>query len=453
MDQEPMSGADSAMSDEEPDDVTSISADESQGSEAAAPILTEEPWARKFRPDVEGLRALAILLVVLYHADVPGITGGFVGVDVFFVISGFLITGLLFREAANRGRVSLVGFYARRFRRIIPVATILIVFTVFASYHWLGFLEGNSVAVDAKWATVFLANFHFADLGTHYFSAEAPPSPLQHMWSLSVEEQFYAVWPMLVLCIALIARRVSLRLRLGVALGIIIGLSLAWSVIETSQNGVWAYFSPLTRAWELALGGLVAVAAPLAKRVPLKAAWVMGFAGLAAVIVSGLTYTAQTPYPGSAVALPVVGTALVIAAGSVLAGPGVEWLLRPRPVQWLGARSYSLYLWHWPLLVIPAEYAGKTLTVWQNLGWVLFALVLSMISYRLIENPIRKARVLVARPLLSIALGVCLILGSLAIAQWQLSSHSGANGMSPTSGKVHQPMALSTSGRAHSAMT
>ena len=192
--------------------------------------------------------------------------------------------------------------------------------------------------------------------------------------------------------IALVARKISIRLRLGVALCVIIGLSFAWSVIETSQNGVWAYFSPLTRAWELALGGLVAVAAPLARRVPVKAAWVMGFAGLAAVIASGLIYNAQTPYPGSAVAVPVVGTALVIAAGTVLAGPGVEFLLRPRPVQWLGARSYSLYLWHWPLLVIPAEYAGKALTVWQNLGWVLLALVLSMISYRLIENPIRKAR-------------------------------------------------------------
>ncbi len=136
------------------------------------------------------------------------------GVDVFFVISGFLITGLLLSEAVNLRPGSLLEFYARRFRRILPVATVLIVFTVFASYHWLGFLKGNSVAVDAKWATVFLANFHFAELGTQYFSSEAPPSPLQHMWSLSVEEQFYFVWPMLVLVSRLVGTQNQHRLRL-----------------------------------------------------------------------------------------------------------------------------------------------------------------------------------------------------------------------------------------------
>ena len=373
---------------------------------------------------------------MLYHAGVPGIRGGFVGVDVFFVISGFLITGLLLREADTSGRVSLPKFYARRCRRILPAATVLVVFTVLASYHWLGFLMGNSVADDAKWATVFLANIHFAFIDTQYFSSQAPPSPLQHMWSLSVEEQFYFVWPVLVLLVAAVARRISLRLRLGVVLGLITVASFIWSVVQTSDNEVWAYFSPFTRAWELAIGGLLAVAAPLVGSIPTKCAWVMGYLGFIGIVLSGVLYSAQTPYPGSAVALPVMGAVLVIGAGSALGGPGVERLLAPRPVQWLGARSYSWYLWHWPLLVIPAEYAGKSLSVWDNLFWVLVALVAAMLSYWVIEKPIRGSRALRARPLVSVAMGACLILASLAVAQRSLQTHSGANGLGPPSGKV-----------------
>jgi peptidoglycan/LPS O-acetylase OafA/YrhL len=262
------------------------------------------------------------------------------------------------------------------------------------------------------------------------------------MWSLSVEEQFYAVWPMLVLLIALIARRARLRSTMGAVLGVIAVASFMWSVVETNSDGVWAYFSPFTRAWELAVGGLVAVAAPLWPKVPKKVAWAMGYIGLLGVVVSGVLYSGQTHYPGYAVALPVLGTCAVIAAGSVLGGTGAEWLLKPRPVQWLGARSYSWYLWHWPLLVIPAEYAGKNLSVWQNLGWVLAALVIAMISYRLIETPIRGSRVLRARPLASIAMGLVLILASLAVAQFELHNHSGATGIGPVSVNVHAPPRL-----------
>ena len=395
--------------------------------------VLEKPYDRKFRPDVEGLRALAITLVLLFHANVPGFRGGFVGVDVFFVISGFLITGMLFREARTIGRPSLSGFYARRFRRIVPAATVTIVATVIASYHWLGFLQGNSVAIDAKWASVFLANIHFASVGTQYFTAQNPPSPLQHMWSLSVEEQFYAVWPLLMVFISLIARRVSLRLRAGIVLLAIVAASFTWSIVETSQNGVWAYFSPLTRAWELAAGGLIAIAAPLAARIPKSTALVAGYVGLVGIIASGVLYSGRTTYPGYAVSLPVLGAALVIIAGSVIGGGGVESLLRPRPVQWLGARSYSLYLWHWPILVIAAEYAEKTLSVSDNLLLLLIALAASMISYRLIENPIRRARFLTRRRMLSIVLGLLLIAVSLAVAQHQLKTHSGPNGMRPPS--------------------
>jgi peptidoglycan/LPS O-acetylase OafA/YrhL len=286
------------------------------------------------------------------------------------------------------------------------------------------------VADDAKWASVFAANIHFASIGTQYFGSLTPPSPIQNMWSLSVEEQFYAVWPMLLLLVTLVARRISLRMCLGAVLVLIIAASFTWSVVETGQDGVWAYFSPLTRAWELAAGGLIAVAAPLVGRIPRKIALLIGYVGLVGVVLSGTLYSARTSYPGDAVALPVLGTALVIIAGSALSGEGVERLLRIRPVQWLGARSYSLYLWHWPILVIAAERLGKTtLPVWQNLLWLLVALAASMISYRLIENPVRRAKFLVKRPFVSIAIGLCLIAATLGVAQHELQSHSGPNGI------------------------
>lgn len=388
---------------------------------------------RKFRPDVEGLRAIAVLLVVLFHANVPGIRGGFVGVDVFFVLSGFLITGLLLKERLDRGTVSLRGFYARRVRRILPAATVVIVVSVLASYYWLGFLEGNSVADDARWAAVFLANIHFAAIGTNYFTALAPPSPLQHMWSLGVEEQFYVVWPTLVVVVGLIGKRLDLRLRLGLVLGAIAAASFAWSVLETWQNGTSAYFSPLTRAWELALGGLLAVGSQLLPKIPRKLAIVLGIAGLIGILVSGVLFNAQTLYPGAAAALPVLGTVLVVAAGGAVANSGAELFLRLGPLQWLGKRSYSLYLWHWPILIIAEERVGRALPLWKNLLCVLAAVVASMITYRLIENPVRSSRFLKRRPVVTLAVGAGLIITSLGVAQWEIHEHQGPNGLGQSS--------------------
>ena len=187
------------------------------GDEAGTP-----PEDRRFRPDVEGLRAVAIALVVLYHSNVPGVTGGYVGVDVFFVISGFVITGLLFRERSGTGGTSLVGFYARRCRRILPAATLVILIAVLFSYVFLGVVTGNNTADDGRWAAVFLSNFHFESIGTSYFGTLRGPSPLQNYWSLSVEEQFYIVYPTLFLVVVRAKTRTALRARLTVVLGVII---------------------------------------------------------------------------------------------------------------------------------------------------------------------------------------------------------------------------------------
>ena len=265
------------------------------------------PGDRSFRPDVQGLRAVAILLVVLYHADIPGISGGYVGVDVFFVISGFVISGVLLRERQANGRTSLRSFYGRRARRIIPAATLVIVVTVIAAFHFLGPLTGHDTAVDGQWAAVFLANFHFAASQTNYLASQQPPSALQNYWSLAVEEQFYIVYPTIFLVTARLARGISLRARLAVVLLAVIVASYAFSIVFTSTNAPSAFFSPLTRAWELALGGLIAVASQSLRRLPQSLAALISWLGLGAIVVASTTLTSASVYPGALVAIPVLG--------------------------------------------------------------------------------------------------------------------------------------------------
>jgi peptidoglycan/LPS O-acetylase OafA/YrhL len=395
------------------------------GPEAAkAPVRAAS--SDRFRPDIEGMRAVAVGLVLLYHGFHAPFTGGFVGVDVFFVISGFLITNLLLHEQAQNAGVSIARFYARRVRRILPAATLVVLATVFVTYYRLGFIAGNQVAGDAKWTAVFAANIHFGLLGTDYLGSQLPPSPLQHMWSLGVEEQFYLLWPGIFLGLVLLVRGRRHRTTLTVALVGIIVVSLAWSVIQTRSNATWAYFSPLTRAWELALGALVAVLATVAARV--RPPWLtelLSLCGITGIVISALVLNSSTKYPGSAVALPVISTALLIATGCANQRTLVARALALRPMQWIGARSYSLYLWHWPFLIIAAEYLGKQLSVTQSAGLLLLALAATAVTYRLIENPVRHARVLAKHTGLTLAIGAFLIIATIAIAQWQIAEHYG----------------------------
>jgi peptidoglycan/LPS O-acetylase OafA/YrhL len=407
------------------------------GAQSASPEPTDEarllpsgdeagtaPGDRRFRPDVEGLRAVAILLVVLFHAGVRGLEGGFVGVDVFYVISGFVITGLLLREHASSGRNRLLAFYGRRSRRILPAATLVIIVTVLASYHWLGFLTGDDTARVGRTASLFYANFHFIAAGTNYLASQAPPSALQNFWSLSVEEQFYVVYPTLFILSAVLFSRVPLRLKLGVLLICSIVASFIWSIHQTSVNSVAAFFSPFTRAWELGLGALVAVASVLLAKIPRPLATTMTWLGLAGIVVAATTFSSTTPYPGSAVALPVVATALIIAGGMARPTRSGELLLGLPPFQWLGKLSYSLYLWHWPILIIAAQHVGHPLSVGDNLLWVLVALGLSVLSYFLIENPIRHWRFLARSPMRSVLLGLVLIGASLGVMAFEIATHS-----------------------------
>ncbi len=378
------------------------------------------PEDRPFRPDVQGLRAVAILLVVLYHAAIPGITGGYVGVDIFFVISGFVITGVLLRERVATRRTSIVAFYGRRARRIIPAASLVIIVTVVAAFHYLGELTGHDTAIDGQWAALFLANFHFAAEQTNYLASQQPPSALQNFWSLAVEEQFYIVYPTIFLVTASLARRFSLRGRIAAVLITVIVFSYAYSIVLTSTDAPSAFFSPLTRAWELALGGLIAVAGRSLRRVPQSWAAMMSWLGFAMIVVASLTLTAATAYPGALVVLPVLGAGLIIAGGTAQPAWGVESLLRRRPFQLLGLISYSLYLWHWPILIIATQSRGTTtLPVWDNVMWLLVATAAAAITYWLLENPIRHSKFLIGRRGASIILGLCLIGATVGVTTYE----------------------------------
>jgi peptidoglycan/LPS O-acetylase OafA/YrhL len=367
------------------------------------------PTSTPPRLDIQGMRALAVGLVIAGHAGAPGLTGGFVGVDVFFVVSGYLITMLLLREALAQGRVRLLAFYARRARRILPAATVVLVaVTVYAAVE-LSVVRGQRVVDDVLWSAFFSANIHFSALGTEYGAEGQATSPVQHYWSLSVEEQFYLVWPIVlavILGVMLRGGRGAARTRSLVTLACLTAaiwtVSLSWAVVSTHQNPAAAYFATPLRAWELATGALLAIATTSATRVPRWLQWLLVPGGLVLISAAATTYTESTAFPGLPALLPVLGTAAVLGAGAGQAPSGPSRLLTLQPLPWLGNLSYSLYLWHWPVLTLGAPADGEP-TASRRIVLVLCVLGLSVASYYLVENPIRRAR-LIARSWRGLAL-------------------------------------------------
>lgn len=348
----------------------------------------------KRRTDIEGLRAVAVLLVLLFHAGVPGMDGGYVGVDVFFVLSGFLITSLMVTEREESGRISLVGFYARRIRRILPMSSLVAVATLGAALVWLEPLRLRGLATDVLASAGFSSNLVFAHRGADYLQSSLPPSPLQHFWSLAVEEQFYVVWPALVILVLLGVPRGRpgvVRVRIGLLSATMTAASFAVCMALMGQNQVWAFYRPQARAFELAAGALLAVLpatrSMLLRRFEAMFSWV----GLAVIVSCAFVYDESTRFPGPWALVPVVATLFVLRGGTPTSW-SVDAVLRAAPAQWLGSRSYSAYLWHWPVLVIAASAAGRDLSLAEGLACVVFALVLSELSWRFVENPVRSLR-------------------------------------------------------------
>ena len=398
--------------------------------------MTATP-ASAFRGDIQGLRAIAVLTVMVGHAGLGPLTGGFVGVDVFFVISGFLITQLLLAEAERSGRVSMTGFYARRARRILPAASVVLVVTVLASLFLLSALDAAGLVRDAVWAALFAANIRFAQQGVDYFAQDASPSAIQHYWSLAVEEQFYLVWPLviLLLCSWRFASSPPLRRRLFAAISLISLASLVWSAYRTAQEPESAYFSSLTRGWELGIGAICALAAHRGTTGwPAWARNVIAGGGLAAIVVACVTYTDAAPFPGLAAALPVLGTAAVIFAGSgrqerpSLVARGVS----VRPLRVVGDWSYSLYLWHWPLLVVAPLALGADLNTLQAVAMLCLTFLLAGATYRWVETPFRSGlRWRPPRALVLYPISLVLVLGAAGIGRVYTDRQVGEQGDDP----------------------
>ncbi|GGM22028.1 acyltransferase [Micromonospora sonchi] len=364
-----------------------------------------------FRPDIEGLRALAVLLVVLWHADAPLFSGGFVGVDVFFVISGYLITRGVALEVAERGRLSLSRFYARRAKRLLPSAGLVLLAALVLTYLVLPDIRWRDTAWDVVTSALYVVNWRFAEQAVDYLAAEQAPSIVQHYWSLAVEEQFYLVWPLLLVAVAWWARRhgstrSSFRAGALVAVGVLGLISFAWSVFLVETDPGRAYFATTGRIWELAVGALLALA-PL--RLPAAVAPVLGWAGVAAVAGSAVLVDTSSPFPGLLALPATIGTALVIAAGPTHRYGPVA-MLRLRPLQFLGGISYTLYLWHWPLLVVFTVGTDDP-GVAAPVAAVALAILLAYLTSRLVERPIWHSRKLSVRPRAALAVGLaCTVL-------------------------------------------
>lgn len=365
------------------------------------------------RADIQGLRAIAVTSVVVFHFWPSLLPGGFTGVDVFFVVSGFLITGRILRDLeSGRSPGSFVAhFWAARVRRILPAALLVLALVMVATWFLLPESRWAEVGQHVFASALSIENWQLAREAVDYGAEGAAVSPVQHFWSLSVEEQFYLGWPLLLLGASMLAVRFGSRIRvsrttvLALVMGSVLVASLAYSFSITWSNSGAAYFVTPARIWQLAAGGLLAL---LAQRGSRFLPWV----GVAMIAVAFFVVDTDTPYPGFAALLPTIGTGLVLLGGTE-GRLTFDRLVRPRPIQWLGDVSYSLYLWHWPLIVLVPIGVGRDLDALEKVGLLGVALLLSQASYVLVEQPFRTGWLLRA-PARSWVLGataIAIILG------------------------------------------
>ena len=397
--------------------------------------------ASAFRPDIEGLRAIAVGGVVAFHFGMSGLPGGFIGVDIFFVISGYLITRHLMQEIGRSGTVDLWRFYGRRARRLLPASLLVIVATLVAGYFILAPSEQQLYAKGALFASSYVINLWLLRWSFDYFAVDTANNPFLHFWSLSVEEQFYLLWPAFLL--------LAMRLRPGprgiaLILGVVAVVSFGASAWMTSVAQPWAfYFSPL-RAWEFAVGGLVSLAVVDRWASSFRFSPAMGWTGIALIATAYLTVSETDPFPGFIALMPVAGTAMLLLSGARRSVAAPAALLSLAPFQWTGKLSYSLYLWHWPVIVF-ATILWPDLSLAGRLACLAATVGLSMLSYHLVENPVRLSGWLSASSIRS--LGLAGLLTSLGVTLSYGASQIAARSVDPNQKLIAESAARFSSAR------
>jgi len=354
------------------------------------------PERASFRADIEGLRGVAILLVVAFHAGVSWTAGGYVGVDVFFVISGYFITYLLAREVTNTGDIDLAGFYARRAKRLLPAFLLVVLVTVALALWLYAPIDQSPIAADARVVALSSGNILFARTAVNYHAAAQ--NPFLHTWSLAVEEQFYLIWPLL---FAFVGRAYgggssgATRRRLVTSIALAAGMSFIASLWITRVAQPWAFFGMPTRIWEFALGGLTALA--ISPRASKSAGTLLQIAGLAAIGLATLAFHDATAYPGASALVPTLGAVALLVGGEAAPTGTVTRLLEARWLRWLGRVSYAWYLWHWPIVGVAAVVDWQ-IGVPGRIAWSGAALVLAWLTYRFVEEPLRRGTFFHDRP-------------------------------------------------------
>lgn len=354
------------------------------------------------------MRALSILLVVAFHAGLTSFGGGFVGVDVFFVISGFLITGILLADVSANGTINLGRFYARRVRRLLPLSTTVLLTTVVAGMMVLAPIDRGRLLGDARAAALYFANWRFAAQDAAYGDIRPTDSLFVHYWSLSIEEQFCLLWPVLMLLVVRVMRGrkpEQVHWALSIAIGALTAASFLLGVVLLRSAGSSIYYLTHVRIGEIGAGAALALAYGRLGGVSRQAAEAAGVAGVVCILIAATVYTVETPFPGIAVLLPVVGSALVLASGSTHRTI-VSRILGSRPVAALGRVSYGWYLWHWPAIGVALATTGAKNAAVARFAAVVFSLLLAVVTYRLIEQPFRHGIFFTRSQARSLALGV-----------------------------------------------
>jgi peptidoglycan/LPS O-acetylase OafA/YrhL len=358
------------------------------------------PSTGAFRPDIEGLRAIAVLLVVAFHCGVPHMSGGFIGVDVFFVLSGYLITGLLVAEVHKSGRLNLWEFYARRVRRLLPASALTLAATLLTGALILAPQELAFAGRAARAAALYISNIFFAANAADYFAPGVRSNPLLHTWSLAVEEQFYLFWPLVILVVLQLWRSTRALVAIESAITVVsLSICLWW----TGHGGVVAFYQLPARAWEFGIGGMAVLVPRGSLRLPSIGWRSIGWLGAGAILGSAFFIAGDTNFPGWVALVPVLGTAAALMAGAECPQEGVGALVGLRPFQTVGKLSYSWYLWHWPLLVFSVA-LFPNISLGGKVAAAAASLAIAAVTHHLVENPIRFHPYLLRRPAFCIGL-------------------------------------------------